>query len=94
MKTVTLYQCENCGRPYTDQASAVACEAAHLGLKPEEYMLWKSLSRKAASAGHHVGICKNPETDRAFDDAIRELTDFEISHRIPNGWRKPLDFFC
>lgn len=29
MKTITRYQCEHCGTPYTDEKAATNCEQSH-----------------------------------------------------------------
>lgn len=58
----------------------------------QDYDTWKDLCRKAAQAGHAVGIRKNRTTDAAFDDACQALCAFETVHGL-DGTKHPSDFY-
>lgn len=60
----------------------MACEAAHLGLSAGEKLKYDILKEVTARRGAAVSITKNDETERAFDEAIRELLAFEKQHNI------------
>ena len=90
MKCVTLFRCEFCSAPPFETAGeAEAHEAAHFGLTVEEYKEWGRLTKAAEQAGYRVGCGSNPETRKAFHDAITNLCAFELGHRIPSEARAP-----
>ena len=91
MRQVTMYLCNrdpaHCTFQSTDRDAVIQHECGqHLHISVYAYEQWKTLTRKAESAGHAVGVCKNPETDAAFDKACQELADFETTHGL-NGLR-------
>lgn len=48
----------------------------------EEYRRWQELKSKLAHASYTVSVTKNETTDKAFDDAINAIIDFEQQHGI------------
>ena len=87
MKQINLYLCNRdparCTFQSSDRDAVIRHECEqHLHITVGEYETWKTLTRKAENAGHAVGVCKNPETDAAFDTACRELADFETAHGL------------
>lgn len=90
MKCKTVYCCEFCDAPpFEDRNEARKHEAAHFNLTAAEYQLWKQLSVAAEKAGQRVGCASNPDTRRAFDEAIKQLCLFETAHNIPSSARPP-----
>lgn len=82
MKTIMMYQCEKCRKAYDSEHQAMTCEAAHYGLKLEEYKHWIVLMKTAKEAGAMNSISKNARTDKAFDDAVIQLVEFEKKHKL------------
>lgn len=58
------------------------CEAAHYGLTLEEYYHWRELLKTVKEAGAINSISKNERTDKAFDDAVIRLVEFEKEHKL------------
>lgn len=85
MKIIRCYKCDVCGSVYETERNAKHCEASDYGLTDEEYDKWGKLKDAAESAGKVVGCVKNANTDAEFDRAIKELTDFEVQHNLPDG---------
>ena len=84
MKQYTMYICETCGYESRDFKEMREHEAAHLGLTVEEMETYRALKSQASYMGSVVANRKNEETERKFDEAIKELIDFEKAHRIKN----------
>lgn len=82
MKTIMMYQCEKCRKVYDSASQAMTCEAAHYGLTLEEYHHWMELQKTAKEAGVMNSIGKNERTDKAFDDAVIQLVEFEKEHKL------------
>lgn len=85
MHRITVYACDFCHEVRSDRSTMLAHEAAHYGLAVERYRRWLDLREKAAAAGRRVGLCKNPETDAAFDEACRALAEFETRNGVAFG---------
>lgn len=82
MKTIMMYQCEKCRKVYDSASHAMTCEAAHYGLTLEEYYHWRELLKTVKEAGAMNSISKNERTDKAFDDAVIRLVEFEKEHKL------------
>lgn len=82
MKTIMMYQCEKCRKVYDSAHQAMTCEAAHYRLTLEEYHRWMELQKTAKGAGVMNSIIKNERTDKAFDDAVIQLVEFEKEHKL------------
>lgn len=82
MREIVLYQCEVCKKNYKTVLEAERCEAGHYALTRDEYNEWRGLYKKVIQAGRMVGIRKSPETDRAFEEAIKDQVDFEAAHGL------------
>lgn len=77
MKQITLYECELCKFTSQDRLEVLRHEADHYHLTPEQYQHWRHLCHNAARAGYAADRKKNPQTDKAFDEACQTLADFE-----------------
>lgn len=82
MKTIMMYQCEKCRKIYDSAIQAMTCEAAHYGLTLEEYYHWMELLKTVKEAGAMNSISKNERTDKAFDDAVIQLVEFEKEYKL------------
>lgn len=82
MKQYSIYICEKCRRESRDANNIMACEAAHLGLSAEEKLMYDVLKEVTAHCGIAASTTKNDKTEKAFDEAIRELLAFEREHNI------------
>ena len=82
MKTIRMYQCEKCRKVYDSASQAMTCEAEHYELTLEEYHHWIELQKNAKEAGVMNSISKNERTDKAFDDAVIQLVEFEKEHKL------------
>ena len=82
MKRYTIYECEICGKKSKDQKEILQCEAAHIGLTVDEKQEWERLKEDVRHKSAIVSITKNEETDKAFDDAIAKVMEFEKQHGI------------
>ena len=82
MKQYTVYVCETCGYRSEDAKEIMQHEADHLGLTVKEMEQYRALKSFAAYMGSVVSHTKNEATDKAFDDAIQNLLDFEKEHGI------------
>lgn len=91
MHRITIYACDFCPAVRSDRAAMFAHEAAHYGLTAEKYGQWQDLREEAEAAGRRVGLCKNPETDAAFDGACRALAEFETRNGLEYGKPKCRD---
>ena len=63
MRQVTMYLCNrdpaHCTFQSTDRDAVIQHECGqHLHISVYAYEQWKTLTRKAESAGHAVGVCK------------------------------------
>lgn len=92
MRLKTIYCCDLCGQQFDNIDQAVRHEALHYNLTPRGYADWKELCHKAVLAGHMVSISKNPETENAFDKAIKEVCDFEKQYGL-DKMERPSDFY-
>lgn len=90
MKSYMVYICETCGYESKDAKEVMQHEAAHLGLTVEEMEQYRALKSFAFYMGSVVSHTKNDATDKAFDDAIHNLLDFEQEHGIKNRWKAHL----
>lgn len=81
MTPITLYKCDHCNFTGT-KAACELHEAGHFNLTIEEYRRWQELKSKLAHASYTVSVTKNETTDKAFDDAINAIIDFEQQHGI------------
>lgn len=82
MKQYTVYVCETCGYESKDAEEIMQHEADHLGLTVKEMEQYRALKSFASYVGFLVSQTKNEVTDKAFDDAIQNLLDFEKEHGI------------
>lgn len=82
MKNYMMYVCETCGYKSEDAKEIMQHEADHLGLTVEEMEQYRALKSFASYMGSVVSHAKNEATDKAFDDAIQNLLDFEQKHGI------------
>lgn len=86
MKEYMMYECEVCGKTSKSKYDTLECEAAHMGLTVTELQCWKLLNERVQEKSAIVSICKNSRTEKELDDAIKELTDYELNHGInPTG---------
>lgn len=91
LKVRIKYVCELCESEFDKSSECEKCEATHYGLTLEQYLDWKLLLKEAERAGLVRGYNKNPVTDKAFDNAVRNLVQFEESHELidckrPSNW--------
>ena len=91
MKTRIKYVCELCESEFDKSTECEKCEATHYGLTLEQYLEWKLLSDEAKKAGIKISYDKNPTTDKAFDEAIRNLVRFEEAHKLVDC-KRPLNW--
>lgn len=77
-----IYECEDCGKQSKDREEIMKCEAAHFGLTISEKQEWEQLKKKVRYKSAIVSSCKNEQTDKEFDDAIKKLMDFENEHGL------------
>ena len=82
MKQYTVYVCETCGYESKNANEVMQHEADHLGLTVKEMEQYRALKSFANYMGSVVSHTKNEATDKAFDDAIHNLLDFEKEHGI------------
>lgn len=82
MKKHVIYECETCGKKSEDMTEIIACEAAHLGLTIAEKKEWEALEEKMRKAADTVSCSSNEETQKAFDDAVDEILQFEKEHNL------------
>ena len=82
MKHYTTYICEKCNKESRNAEEIRKCEAAHLGLTPNEKLEYDMLKEIVRSRSYTVSVTKNEKTDKDFDDAINELLEFEKEHGI------------
>lgn len=82
MKRYTVYVCETCGYKSEDAEEIMQHEADHLGLTVKEMEQYRALKSFVSYVSFLVSQTKNAATDKAFDDAIRDLLDFEKEHGI------------
>lgn len=82
MKQYIVYVCETCGYKSKDAKEIMQHEANHLGLTVKEMEQYRMLKSFAAYMGSVVSHTKNKATDKAFDDAIQNLLDFEKKHGL------------
>ena len=82
MKQYTVYVCETCGYESKNAKEVMQHEADHLGLTVKEKEQYRALKSFAAYMGSVVSHTKNEATDKAFDDAIQNLLNFEKEHGI------------
>lgn len=82
MKQYIVYVCETCGYESRNAKEIMQHESTHLGLTVEEMEQYRALKSFAAYMGSVVSRTKNEATDKAFDDAIQNLLDFEQEHGI------------
>lgn len=82
MKQYTVYVCDKCKYENRDIKKMREHEAVHLGLTVKEMEQYMGLQSYAAYMGSVVSRTKNEITDKAFDDAIQNLLDFEQKHGI------------
>lgn len=82
MKQYTVYVCETCGYESKNTKEVMQHEADHLGLTVKEAEQYRALKSFASYMGSVVSHTKNGETDKVFDDAIQNLSNFEKRHGI------------
>lgn len=82
MKQYIIYECETCGKQSADQAEIMACEAAHIGLTVAESREWEDLKRKCQDAARTVSYTNNEMTQKALDDSIEAIIQFEQVHAL------------
>jgi len=82
MKTKIFYICETCNNISSDIDIIQICEANHLGLTVNEHFCYKALEEIVRRTSYKVSVTKNTETEKAYDEAIKELMDFEEKHNI------------
>lgn len=82
MKTKTFYICETCDKISSDIDMIKICEASHLGLTVDEHLHYKALEEIVRRKSYNVSVTKNAETEKAYDEAIKELMEFEEKHNI------------
>ena len=82
MKQYTTYVCETCGYESKNAEEVMQHEADHLGLTVKEAEQYRALKSFVAYISSVVSHTKNEATDKAFDDAIQNLLEFEKEHGI------------
>lgn len=82
MKQYTVYVCETCGYKSEDAKEIMQHEADHLGLTVEEMEQYRALKSFVVYMSYVISYTKNKATDKAFNDAIQNLLDFEQEHGI------------
>ena len=82
MRTKIIFVCETCGKESENRDDIFSCEASHLGLTVDEAREWERLKSFVANRSHTVAWTRNQATVDAFDEAVDELTSFEVSHGL------------
>ena len=82
MKNYTMYVCETGGYESKDAKEIMQHEADHLGLTVKEMEQYRALKSFANYMGSVVSHTKNEATDKAFDNAIQNLLNYEKRHGI------------
>jgi len=82
MHTNIIYCCDYCDFEDKDRKKVLSHEARHFNTSIDEYLLWRKLKVAAEEAGKRVSIRNNADTQREFDEACEELTNFELEHKI------------
>lgn len=82
MRPISLYQCGVCDFISNDRDKVFAHEAEHFGISSEEYTQYLALKLAEKKAGIANSYTHNAETDKAYDDAIKAVLDFEKKHGI------------
>lgn len=82
MIRIVQYKCGVCGFTDTDRSRVVACECSHMGITPEDLAEWKKLKEIARYCSKAYNTQANAQTDKAFDDAIGKLLEFERAHNL------------
>lgn len=79
-----VYECDYCDYKSNNAIECEIHEASHIGngLSLEEYRRWEALKAIAANCSMKMCISKNSETESDFDNALKNLKDFEESHGI------------
>ena len=85
MKQKIIYQCEYCLTEYKTYKEAFKCEADCLKLTEDEYREYLDLLDKERDAGCTISVRKNEETEKMFDDAIRNVIEFQKKHGITDS---------
>lgn len=82
MKQYTVYVCETCGYESKNANEVMQHEADHLCLTVKEMEQYRDLKSFANYMGSIVSHTKNEETYEIFNDAIKNLLNFEKEHGI------------
>ena len=85
MKQYMVFACETCEYESRDYNDMKQHEASHLGLTVEEMESYQSLKSFAAYMEAVVSSKNNnEETRKKFDEAVKNLMNFEKEHGIKN----------
>ena len=85
MKSRTIYQCEYCLSEYETSKEAHKCEADCLKLTLDEYIEYLDLLVREKTTAYLVGRTKNETTEKLFDDAIKDVIEFQKKHGITDS---------
>lgn len=85
MKQYLMYECEVCGNHGRSRDTIAQCEASHFGLTLAEMERWETLKKTVRTKSAAVYCSKNERTEKAFDDAIAALMQFEEVHGLNKG---------
>lgn len=82
MRQYTVYVCETCGYEDTNANNMELHEAIHLGLTANQLREYKALKAHAIHMENILYGNDNDETRRAYNQAVDQVTQFEIAHNI------------
>lgn len=85
MKSRTIYQCEYCLSEYKTSKEAHKCEADCLKLTLDEYIEYLDLLAREKTTAYLVSRTKNETTEQLFNDAIKDVMEFQKKHGITDS---------
>lgn len=85
MKYKTIYQCEYCLSEYETSKEAYKCEADCLKLTLDEYAEYLDLLAREKNTSYLISRTKNETTEKLFDDAIKDVLEFQQKHGITDS---------
>lgn len=85
MKSKTIYQCEYCLSEYKTPKEAYKCEADCLKLTWDEYAEYIELLTREKTTAYLVGRTKTETTEKMFDDAMKDVVEFQKKHGITDS---------
>lgn len=87
MKTRIIYSCDVCGFECENRDVVLDCELEHLGITRDIYREWLSLIKDVEQKCWLAGHSHNVRTEKASDETISALINFEKEHKLEG--RKP-----